>query len=236
VIAASAVNPRDCARQLRKQSIMNHLSQILLGASRHASTDATRPHLSSVRLSWSLGAWIAMATDGHTLFVASAKGDGEPFEALYDAKAVAKGAKLAKGRHGYATREADGTLMFDDGAGSILRVEPRTSSLRFPQVEQVIPRTLVAGEPASFSAKYLAAHAETHAMLASDRTCETTLTLASALDPAMLVTQHAEFRVLSVIMPMRGRASEAGDVIAWVRARSGAPVAAAATTESEAAE
>lgn len=203
---------------------MNHLSQILLAASRHASTDTSRPHLASVRLSWSLGAWVAMATDGHTLIVASSVCDGAPFAALYDARSVAKGAKLAAKRNGYAIREDDGTLSFDDGQGAILRVEPRPSSLRFPDAVQVIPREIVAGQPSSFSAKYLADHAATHAMLASDKTCEATLTLADALNPAMLVTQHAEFRVVSVVMPMRGRANQAGDVVAWLRARAGAPV------------
>lgn len=212
---------------------MNHLSQILLAASRHASKDTTRPHLASVRLSWSLGAWVAMATDGHTLIVASATESGAPFEGLYDARSIAKGAKLAKGKHGYAMREADDTLSFDDGIGSILRVEPHPASLQFPPVPQVIPTRIVAGSPSSFSAKYLADHAATHAMLASDRTGETTLTLADALSPAMLVTQHAEFRVLSVIMPMRGSADEADSVVEWLRARAGAPVA---VEGSEAAE
>jgi hypothetical protein len=124
--------------------------------------------------------------------------------------------------------------MFDDGAGSILRVEPRPSSLQYPHVEQVIPRAVTAGAPSSFSAKYLAAHAETHAMLASDRTCETTLTLADALSPATLVTQNGDFRVLSVVMPMRGRANESGDVIEWLRARAGAPMTAVVAAEGAA--
>lgn len=222
---------------------MNHLSQILLGASRHASTDATRPHLSSVRLSWSLGAWIAMATDGHTLFVASAKGDGEPFEALYDAKAVAKGAKLAKARDGYCIREEGNVLAFSDGAGSVLRVDPRVlTSVQYPPVTQVIPRELPAGGRGGFNAAYLAEHCETHSLFTSKKTNAIMLaTAADPLDPMMVLSEDPDgvFSCLSVIMPMRvgsGNDFPGERIREWIRARSGAPVAAAATAESEAAQ
>ncbi len=222
---------------------MNHLSQILLAASRHASTDATRPHLCSVRLSWSLGAWVAMATDGHTLFVASAKGDGEPLEALYDARAVAAGAKLARARDGYATRSDDGALLFRGANGSTMRVEPRVlTSVQYPPVVQVIPAAVPVGGRAAVNAEYLAAHCETHAMLTSPKTKGITIaTAADPLDPMMIMSESADgFACLSVIMPMRmwGADEIPGERIReWIRARSGAPVTATVTsTESEAAE
>ena len=219
---------------------MNHLSQILLAASRHASTDATRPHLSSVRLSWSLGAWIAMATDGHTLFVASSKGDGEPFEALYDAKAIAKGAKLAKARDGYCIREEGSVLAFSDGAGSVLRVEPRVlTSVQYPPVVQVIPAAVPTGGRTAVNAEYLAAHCETHAMLASQKTKGITIaTAADPLDPMMIMSESPDgFACLSVIMPMRAWGADEipGERIRdWVRSRCGAPMAAVVAMEGAA--
>jgi len=205
---------------------MNHLSKILLAASRHASTDASRPHLASVRLSWSAGAWLAIATDGHTMIAASSKGDGAAFEALYDAKAIAKGAKIAKARDGYCIREAGGVLAFSDGTGSVLRVEPRETALKFPPVVQVIPpATPETGTFQTFNARYVAAHAETHLTLADGAIGF--LPAKDRLSPAMMVSESTEgFRTLSVIMPMRGFeiVEECDAIREWLRARVGAPV------------
>lgn len=181
-----------------------------------------------------------MATDGHTLFVASAKGDGEPLEALYDAKAIAKGAKLAKAREGYCIREEGSVLAFSDGAGSVLRVEPRVlTSVQYPPVTQVIPAAVPAGGRAAVNAEYLAAHCETHAMLASQKTKGITIaTAADPLDPMMIMSESTDgFACLSVIMPMRmwGADEIPGERIReWVRARCGAPMTAAVVVEGAA--
>ena len=217
---------------------MNHLSKILLAASRHASTDASRPHLASVRLSWSAGAWLAIATDGHTMIAASSKGDGEAFEALYDAKAIAKGAKLAKAREGYCIREAGNVLAFSDGAGSVLRVEPRETALKFPPVVQVIPpATPETGTFQTFNARYVAAHAETHLSLTNEKTGAVGFIPArDRLSPAMMLSESPDgFRTLSIIMPMRGfeKVEECDSIREWLRARAGAPVV---TVNAEAAE
>lgn len=214
---------------------MNHLSQILLGASRHASTDTSRVNLNAVRLSWSLGSWVACATDGHSLIVVSVKGDGVPFEATYDAKAVAKGSKLAKAKLGACELAEGNALAFTDGAGAVLRVEP--NAVNFPPVAQVIPREVPAGGRAGFNATYIAAHCETHALFTSPKTNGVTIAPGSTHDPMTIVSESSEgFSCLSVIMPMRmWEANEVpgARIHAHVRSIVGAPIAA---LESEAAQ
>ena len=209
---------------------MNHISRILAAASRHCSKDASRPHLASVRLSWSAGAFVAIATDGHTMIAASSKCDGEPFEALYDGKAIAKGAKLAKAKDGYCIREEGNVLAFSDGAGSVLRVEPRETALKFPAVVQVIPPvTDESGSFQTFNARYIAEHAETHLALANEKTGAVGfLPAKDRLSPAMMVSESVDgFRTLSIIMPMRGfeKVEEPDAIRQWLRERAGAPVA-----------
>ena len=180
---------------------MNHLSRILAAAARHCSKDVYRPHLASVRLSWSAGAFVSIATDGHTMIAASSKCDGEPFEALYDGKAIAKGAKLAKAKDGYCIREAGNVLAFSDGAGSVLRVEPRETAPQFPPVVQVIPpRVDESGSFQTFNARYLAEHAETHLSLANEKTGAVGFIPAKdRLSPAMMVSESVDgFRTLSI--------------------------------------
>lgn len=214
---------------------MNPLSQILLGASRHASTDASRVDLHAVRLSWSLGSWVACATDGHSLIVVSVAGDGAPFEATYDARAIAKGAKLARSKRGACDLVDGNALAFSDGAGAVLRVDPTASN--FPPFDRVIPREVPAGGRAGYNAAYIAAHCETHALFTSPRTHGVTIAPGSLDDPMTIVSESSEgFACLSVIMPMRMwdvNEVPGARIHAHVRRIVGTPIAASAGEAAE---
>jgi hypothetical protein len=180
---------------------------------------------------------MAQATDGHSLIVVSARGEGAPYEATYDARAIAKGAKLARGKLGVCEL-ADGVLVFRDGAGAVLRVEPSASTL--PAFLAVIPREVPAGGRPAVNAAYLAEHCETHAMFASPKTRGITIaTAADPLAPMTIVSESSEgFSCLSVIMPMR--MWDTGEIPGariheHIRRIVGAPIAAIGE-ESEAAE